>query len=42
VDFDFDKPPSFLTMVLIGAGVLALLCLSCTCTVPFAGMVLHK
>jgi hypothetical protein len=42
VDFDFDKPPSFLTMVLIGAGVLALLCLSCACTVPFAGMALRK
>jgi hypothetical protein len=40
VEFDFDKPPSFLTVVLIGAGAALLFCISCTCTVPFAGMVM--
>jgi hypothetical protein len=42
VDFDFDKPPGFGTVVLIGAGVMLLLCVSCTCTAPFAGLLMGK
>jgi hypothetical protein len=34
MDFDFDRPPSLLTLLIIGAGVFALLCLSCACTAP--------
>ena len=41
MDFDFDKPPSFTTLVIIGPCAFALLCFGCACTVPFA-MVLRK
>jgi hypothetical protein len=42
VDFDFDKPPSFTTLLIIGAYAFAMLCLACTCTAPFAAVLLHK
>jgi hypothetical protein len=42
VDFDFDKPPSATTLLLIGLGAVLLLCVSCMCTAPFAIILLKK
>ena len=42
VDFNFDKPPSAATLLLIGVGAFLLLCLSCTCTAPFAAFFMRN